>query len=148
MRGGFTGIGLDTARADIARSLYEGVAINAAWLLPHVAALADVRWTSIRIGGGGALSPLWAQIFADVLGITVERVVDPRNTNARGAALLAHAHPHLAHLAIDDIPRLIAVEDRHEPQESTRSTYDKLITDHAALHQMIRPFYADRRRSS
>jgi len=148
VRGGFTGIGLDTTRADIVRSLYEGVAINAAWLLPYVGALAGVPWTSIRIGGGGASSALWAQVFADVLGITVERIADPRNTNARGAALLAHAHPHLGHLAIDDIPHLIAIEDIHTPQPPTRTTYDKLIAEHAALHQMIRPFYRDRRRSS
>lgn len=145
LRGGFTGIGLDTTRAAVVRSLYEGVALNAAWLLPHVGALADMSWSSIRIGGGGALSALWAQVFADVLGIPVERVADPRNTNARGAALLAHAHPHLAQITIDDIPQLIAIEDRHTPQPSTRAIYDKLLADHAALHEMIRPFY--RRRS-
>ena len=144
LRGGFAGIGLDTNRADLARALYEGVALNAAWLLPHVAALADRRWDTIRMGGGGATSPFWVQVFADALGTTVERVTDPRNTNARGAALLAHAQ--LGHLAIDDIPSRIPVSDAHAPDGDAHAIYDRLLADHVDLHARLRAFYSERRR--
>jgi xylulokinase len=141
VRGGLAGIGLGTTRNDVVRSLYEGVAGNAAWLLPHVAALAGSTWSSIRLGGGGATSVLWAQIVADVLGVTVERVGDPRNANARGAALLAHAHPHIGTVEVASIPDLVPVEGRHEPDPSTRAVHDRLVVELADLHAAVRPVY-------
>src|SRR2546429_7036682 len=44
--------------------------------------------TSIRLGGGGARSPLWRQIQADVYGHAVE-IVEAEEGAAYGAALLA-----------------------------------------------------------
>ncbi len=44
--------------------------------------------TSIRLGGGGARSPLWRQIQADVYGRPVE-VLEAEEGGAFGAALLA-----------------------------------------------------------
>ena len=44
------------------------------------------RLEPIRFIGGGARSDLWCQIFADVLGRTIEQVADPVNANARGPA--------------------------------------------------------------
>ena len=39
--------------------------------------------------GGGARSPLWCQIHADVLGRTIHQVDEPVLANARGAAFQA-----------------------------------------------------------
>ena len=47
------------------------------------------RLDPITFVGGGARSPLWAQIMADVLGRTIRHVADPVSANVRGAALLA-----------------------------------------------------------
>ncbi|MDO9173186.1 MAG: FGGY family carbohydrate kinase, partial [Actinomycetota bacterium] len=69
MRGGFVNIGLSTTRADMARAVLEGVAMNVAWLLPHFAALAGRRYEQITFGGGGAASPLWGQLVADATGV-------------------------------------------------------------------------------
>jgi xylulokinase len=44
--------------------------------------------TSIRLGGGGARSPLWRQIQADVYGREVE-ILAPEDGAAYGAAILA-----------------------------------------------------------
>jgi len=48
----------------------------------------NVPVTSIRLGGGGARSPLWRQIQADVYGHAVE-IVEAEEGAAYGAALLA-----------------------------------------------------------
>lgn len=48
----------------------------------------NVPVTSIRLGGGGARSPLWRQIQADVYGHSVE-VLQVEEGAAYGAALLA-----------------------------------------------------------
>lgn len=145
MRGGVVGIGLGTTRGAVARSLYEGIAANAAWLLPHVASLAGTSWPAIRLGGGGATSAFWAQVVADCLGVTVERVAAPRHANTRGAALLAHAHPHLATVALEAIPALVAVDGVHEPDPAHRDAYTAVVADLAAVHGALRPFYGARR---
>jgi xylulokinase len=147
MRGGFVNLGLDTSRADMTRAVYEGVALNAAWLLPHVAALAERPvWPRVRFGGGGARSAFWAQVLADVLGTTVERVAEPAATNARGAALLAHAR--LGHIAIADIPDLVQVTDIHEPDEAAHATHRRALDDFIDVHERMRPFYANLSRRS
>jgi xylulokinase len=140
MRAGFVNMGLDTTRAAMTRAVYEGVALNAAWLLPHVATLAGQAWTTIRFGGGGAQSALWGQVLADALGVTVERLADPSTTNARGAALLAHAQ--LGHIAIDDIPALIDVAAVHEPDPQAHATYARLLEHFVDFHTTAAPFYA------
>lgn len=139
-RGGFVNMGLSTTRADMTRAVYEGVALNAAWLLPHVAALAGESWPSVRFGGGGATSPFWAQVFADALGVRVDRLADPRTTNARGAAFLAHAQ--LGTITIEDIPGLVEVAQVHEPDADAHATYQRLLEHFVDFHERAKPFYA------
>lgn len=91
LRAGFFNQSLDTGRAELIRSVFEGVALNARWLLGHVEKLAGTRLDPIVMAGGGALSDLWAQIFADVLGRTIHQAEDPIMVNVRGAGLLGHA---------------------------------------------------------
>ena len=54
------------------------MAFNSRWLLGHVEKLAGTRLDPIVLAGGGANSPIWGQIFADVLERTVpiEAVTD------------------------------------------------------------------------
>ena len=70
-----------------------GVAFNSRWLSEAVERFTGRRFGSIRAIGGGATSPLWCSIFADVLDRTVEQVGDPVHANLRGSALLAGAEP-------------------------------------------------------
>jgi xylulokinase len=112
-RGGFVNLGLEASRADMARAVLEGVAVNAAWLLPYFAALAGEEYHEVTFGGGGASSPLWGQILADALGVRVRRLANPRTTNALGGALLALAEAGV--FALEDIPSRLQVAEVHEP---------------------------------
>ncbi|MEA3055190.1 MAG: xylulokinase, partial [Actinomycetota bacterium] len=136
VRGGFLNIGLETTRAQLARAVYEGVAFNAAWLLPYVEAMAGADWPRIRFGGGGATSSLWAQILADALGKGVDQLAEPRTTNARGAALLALVQ--LGHLTLDDIPAVLVVAGSYEPQHDR---YAPLVERFIDTHETLRPLY-------
>jgi xylulokinase len=89
VRGGFTGMGLETTRAAMTRAVYDGVALNAAWLFEPFQAFTGVQYDEITFGGGAARSALWGDLLAAALGITVHRLAEPELTNARGAALLA-----------------------------------------------------------
>jgi xylulokinase len=136
VRGGFLNLDLATTRAHLARAVYEGVACNAAWLLPHVETMAGADWARVRFGGGGASSSLWAQILADAFGKGVDQLAGSRTTNARGAALLALVQ--LGHLALDDIPAMLEVAGRFEPQHDYKELVERFIDAHATT----RPFYA------
>ena len=76
-------------RAHVIRAIMEGVAFS----LKDTFTIFDemkIPVTSIRLGGGGARSPLWRQIQADVYGREVE-IVAAEEGAAYGAAILAGA---------------------------------------------------------
>jgi xylulokinase len=86
-RGALIGLTALHTRAHVVRAILEGVAFS---LRDTFTLFRDmnVPVTSIRLGGGGARSPLWRQIQADVYGHTVE-IVEAEEGAAYGAALLA-----------------------------------------------------------
>ena len=85
LRGGFHNLSLSATRDDLVRAVLEGVALNSRWLLGAVEHFTGHRLEPIRFIGGGARSDMWCQVFADVLGRTIDQVADPVNANARGA---------------------------------------------------------------
>jgi xylulokinase len=140
VRGGFVNLGLTTSRADLVRAVYEGVALNAAWLVPHVAAFAAGTWDEVRFGGGAAASPLWADLLADALDTPVVRLAGAGSTNARGAAFLALAR--LGCLSLDDVPGLLDVAQRHEPDAKRAAVARNRLERFVEFHDLSRPFYS------
>ena len=88
IRGGFHNISLSSTRADMVRAVFEGVALNSAWLLGAVEKFCKRRFDSLAFVGGGANSDLWSQIHADATGRTIRQIADPVLANVRGAGLL------------------------------------------------------------
>lgn len=86
-RGALVGLTAQHTRAHVIRAILEGVAFS---LQDTFTIFHDigVPVNSIRLGGGGARSPLWQQIQADVYGMPVELVAAEEGA-AYGAALLA-----------------------------------------------------------
>jgi xylulokinase len=86
-RGTLIGLTATHTRAHVIRAILEGVAFS----LRDSFTLFDqmkVAVGRIRLGGGGARSPLWRQIQADVYGHEVE-IVEAEEGAAYGAAILA-----------------------------------------------------------
>ena len=81
----FSGVTLSHTRAHFARAIMEAVAFMLRRNLEYVDAKADSR---IRITGGGASSPLWAGIKADVTGMKLDTVSEAE-TACLGTAILA-----------------------------------------------------------
>jgi len=138
-RGGFVNVGIASTRSDMARAVLEGVALNAAWLLPHFSALAERRYPLVTIGGGGAGSSVWGQILADCFGVRVRRLASSRTTNAHGAALLALAES--GHVALAELPTLLDVAEVHEPDDAAHAVYARLLDAFIDFHDRAAPFY-------
>ena len=85
-RGALVGLTASHTRAHIIRAILEGVAFSLRDTITLFREM-SVPVNSIRLGGG-ARSPLWRQIQADVYGHAVE-IVEAEEGAAYGAALLA-----------------------------------------------------------
>jgi len=86
-RGALVGLSASHTRAHVIRAILEGVAFSLRDCLSIFSEL-HIPVTSIRVGGGGARSPLWCQIQADIFGQEVS-VLQTEEGPAFGAALLA-----------------------------------------------------------
>jgi xylulokinase len=86
-RGMLVGLTASHTRAHVVRAILEGVAFSLKDTFTIFEEM-NVPVQSIRLGGGGARSPLWRQIQADVYGHEVE-IVEAEEGAAYGAALLA-----------------------------------------------------------
>jgi xylulokinase len=118
---------LQTTRADLIRSVLEGVALQSRWLLGPVEKFAGTRFDALRILGGGAESDLWCQIHADALGRRVERVREPMAAQSRGAALIAALA--LGIIGFDDVPALVPVDRAFVPDPQVTPVYDALARE-------------------
>jgi L-xylulokinase len=87
MRAGFYGVAGWHGEGHLLRALFEGVAFEHK---RHIDVLrtAGVRFDSAILSGGGARSPVWPQMFADILGIPIS-VSACSETGALGAAIAA-----------------------------------------------------------
>ena len=86
-RGMLVGLTVSHTRAHVIRAILEGVAFSLRDTFTIFQEM-KVPVRRIRLGGGGARSPLWRQIQADTYGLPVE-TVDAEEGAAYGAAILA-----------------------------------------------------------
>jgi xylulokinase len=139
MRGGFLNLSHKTSRAHLARAVFEGLAMNWRWLRGPSEKLIGRPFQYWRLTGGGALSDIWSQIMADVVGLPMHRQADPRNSNVIGVALLAFSR--LGLVKLEDIPKMIKFDRVFEPDPKTRAVYDHMFTQFMASKNKIRPVF-------
>ena len=71
VRAGFLGMSMDTTREDMVQAVLEGVAFGLRDSL-EVARSLGIKIEVSNICGGGAKSPLWRKIIANVMNIKLE----------------------------------------------------------------------------
>lgn len=86
-RGALVGLSASHTRGHVVRAILEGVAFSLRDALEIIRTI-GVPATRVLAGGGGARSPLWRQILADVFGVPVAWL-RAEEGGAFGAALLA-----------------------------------------------------------
>lgn len=87
-RGAWIGLRQHHQRADIIRSVFEGLAYEFRRIVYSMGSLTNQRSERLICIGGGAKNPLWLQLKADVTGQPL-RVPDIEEATALGAAILA-----------------------------------------------------------
>jgi xylulokinase len=123
-RGVFFGLSLATTRAEMVRSILEGVA----FALRHnldLAGAAGFRLREIRCVGGGSASALWCQIKADVLGLPI--VVPETSAGAPfGDAMLAGFGLGLYRDLRASLAGMVRLRSRFEPDPANRERYESM----------------------
>lgn len=139
LRAGLFNVSLHNTRADLLRSVFEGIALNTRWMLGPVNGFLGRPVRSIRLIGGGARSNSWTQILADVLGVPVHRVDQPVAANARGAGLIGALG--VGAVTAGELTDLVAVADVREPDPTVRAVYDDAFATFVDLHKRLGPLY-------
>ncbi|MFX1505524.1 MAG: FGGY-family carbohydrate kinase [Promethearchaeota archaeon] len=139
VRGGFFNLSLNTKKEHLIRAVFEGVAYNTRWILRYVEAFIKRKMDPLNIIGGGAQSDVWCQIYADVLNRTIQRVKDPIQANARGAAFIASVA--LGNITFNDIPNLIQYSTTFHPNPKHVKTYNRLFPEFLTIYKNNRKMY-------
>lgn len=140
VRGGFFNLSLTSTRADMVRAVLEGVAFNARWLRVYVEKFMGRRLEAIHVIGGGATSPTWCQIMADVLGRPIRQMKEPLWSNSRGVGLLGAVG--LKRVTFEELANQAQVERVFEPNRANQALYDELFEVFTQLYERQKPLYA------
>jgi len=136
LRGDFIGLTISHTRAHFARALYEGIAYSIRDILQAAQALGLVYGT-IRLMGGGARSPTWRQIIADVTGLTVEVM---ENADASfGAALVAGIGVGIFASPQDAVEKCVRVRGGCGPDLRTHEVYSGFFQIYKAAQAALAP---------
>lgn len=139
VRAMFIGMSMDTARADMTQAVLEGVAFGLRDSL-EVAKSLGISLERTKICGGGAKSPLWRTIIANVMNLKVD-VLEQEEGPALGGAMLAAVgcgvYPDVKSAA----DRIVKIRETLEPDPDLTAKYEARYREFTRLYPMIRPFF-------
>jgi xylulokinase len=131
------GLTFVTTRTDIAKAILEGLTYE---LRLNLDLLKDggVKIDVLRAIGGGAKSPLWLQLKADITGIPV---VTPKITEAAGfgAALLAGVGAGIFPSAAEAANRFLQLTDEYYPDPVRQAAYTRQFELYQKVYPAIAP---------
>jgi xylulokinase len=138
-RAALVGLTASHTRAHIIRAILEGVAFSLRDTFTIFREM-NVPVNRIRLGGGGARSPLWRQIQADIYGHEVE-IVEAEEGAAYGAAMLAAVGAKIwptVDAACDSVVRVV---NRVTPNAATaaamNAVYEKYVRIYPAMKSVL-----------
>ncbi len=130
-RGCFIGLTLDSTREDMTQAVLEGVAFGIRDSLEAAKNL-GIEIQKSFITGGGAKSPLWKKIFANVLNISLEIPETEQGPGYGGAILAAVACGEYESVEAA-CKELIKVTDTVEPEAELAAKYEE---KYQVFHQL------------
>lgn len=121
-RGTFIGMSMDTTRSDMTQAVLEGVAYALRDSL-EVAKALGIHLERTKICGGGAKSPLWKKMIANILNLKVD-VIESEEGPALGGAMLA-AVACGEYRSVEEIAaKVVRVVDTVEPDAELVEKYE------------------------
>ena len=128
----FFGMSMDTTRADMTQAVLEGVAFGLRDSL-EVARSLGINIERTKICGGGAKSPLWRKIIANVMNMKVD-IIESEEGPGYGAAILAAVGCGVFPSVEEAAKKLVKVVATEEPDAG-------LVTKYEERYQKFRKYY-------
>ena len=140
-RGTFIGMTMDTTRADMVQAVLEGVAFAIRDSV-EVARSLGIEINSSKICGGGAKSPLWKRIFANVLSCELEVPVSEQGPGMGGAMLAMVACGEYASVKVC-CDKLCAVAAVVKPEPELIAKYEKRYQQFKKIYPACKDLFAE-----
>ena len=135
----FIGMSMDTTREDMTQAVLEGVAFGLRDSL-EVARSLGIQIERTKICGGGAKSPLWKKIIANVMNLKVD-VIESEEGPALGGAMLAAVgcgeYPDVKTIA----EKIVKVVDTVEPEEELVKKYEEKYQKFRTIYPTVKCLY-------
>ena len=138
-RGTFIGMSMDTTRADMTLAVLEGVAFAIRDSV-EVARSLGIEIPSSKICGGGAKSPLWKKIMANVLGVKLESPACEQGPGMGGAmlAMVACGAYESVQAACDAI---VKTESVLEPEAELTARYEAQYQKFKTIYPAVKAIF-------
>jgi len=138
-RATFIGMTMDTTRADMTQAVLEGVAFALRDSL-EVAKSLGINLKRTKICGGGAKSPLWKKIIANVLNLKVD-VIESEEGPAMGGAMLA-AVACGEYGSVEEIAdKVVRIVDTVEPDPDLVAKYEARYAQFREIYPACKPLF-------
>ena len=138
-RGTFIGMTMDTTRADMTQAVLEGVAFALRDSL-EVARSLGIDLKRTKICGGGAKSPLWKKMIANICNIKVDVIESEQGPGMGGAMLAAVACGEYASVqaAADAIVKVV---DTVEPDPALVALYEERYQQFKLVYPTVKELF-------
>ena len=140
-RGTFIGLTMDTTRADMTQAVLEGVAFALRDSF-EVARSLGIHIARTRICGGGAKSPLWKKIVANVLNIPVDIPENEQGPSMGGAMLAAVACGEYPTVR-DAAEAIVKLTDTVEPEPELAAKYEERYQKFRKIYPACRDLFLE-----
>ena len=138
-RGVFFGMSMDTTRADMTQAVLEGVTFGLRDSL-EVARSLGIKIERTKICGGGAKSPLWKKMVANIMNLKVD-VLENEQGPAMGGAMLAAvgcgAYPDVETIA----KKIVKVVETVEPDPELTAKYEERYQKFRTLYPTMKSLF-------
>lgn len=139
VRAAFVGMGMDTTRKDMTLAVMEGVSFGLRDSL-EVARKLGISPQRTKICGGGAKSPLWRKIIANVMNMKVD-IIESEEGPGYGAAILAAVGCGVFPSVEEAAQKLVKVIATEEPDSELSEKYEKRYRKFQKLYPILKEFY-------
>ncbi len=140
-RATFIGMTMDTTREDMTQAVLEGVAVGLRDSL-EVARSLGLQIERTKICGGGAKSPLWKKIIANVMNMKVD-VIESEEGPALGGAMLAAVgcgeYPDVETIAA----KMVKVVDTVEPDPELVAKYEERYQKFRKIYPTVKGLFKE-----
>lgn len=140
-RGTFIGMTMDTTRADMTQAVLEGVAFGLRDSL-EVARSLGVKIDRTKICGGGAKSPLWKKMIANIMNLKVD-VIESEEGPGYGGAILAAVGCGEYGSVEEAAGKLVKVTDTVEPEEELVAKYEERYQKFRKIYPAVKNLFQE-----